>query len=200
MTLAFATVCVTKLLEVTVASALGALNPVVPVTINHPLGHCVKVLSLQSVLSVTPCNRRCDLKEQVVHLFQCMHASILVSSNAPVRKQIEACSGRGQALLPLTVCRCLHMHIQYYTNIMEPASCSGSSWEEADPHTGTTIVAIAFPGGVVLGADSRVSTGNYVSNRASDKTTPLTDNVYLLRSGSAADTQVVADYGESFML
>ena len=51
----------------------------------------------------------------------------------------------------------------------------------------------------MLGADSRVSTGNYVSNRASDKTTPLTENVYLLRSGSAADTQVVADYGECFL-
>ena len=59
-------------------------------------------------------------------------------------------------------------------------------------------MAIAFDGGVVVGADSRVSTGNYISNRASDKITPLTDNVYLLRSGSAADTQVVADYGEAF--
>lgn len=63
------------------------------------------------------------------------------------------------------------------------------------PHTGTTIVAVSYDGGVVLGADSRVSTGNYVSNRASDKITSLADNVYLLRSGSAADTQAIADYG-----
>jgi 20S proteasome alpha/beta subunit len=27
------------------------------------------------------------------------------------------------------------------------------------PHTGTTIVAVAYPGGVVLGADTRVTTG-----------------------------------------
>lgn len=47
----------------------------------------------------------------------------------------------------------------------------------------------------MIGADSRVSTGTYVSNRASDKTTPLSDNVWLLRSGSAADTQLVSDYG-----
>jgi 20S proteasome subunit beta 1 len=66
----------------------------------------------------------------------------------------------------------------------------------AAPHTGTTIVACLYDGGVVIGADSRVSTGTYVSNRASDKITPLWDNVYLLRSGSAADTQVVSDYGE----
>ncbi|CAL8465244.1 g4779 [Coccomyxa elongata] len=62
------------------------------------------------------------------------------------------------------------------------------------PHTGTTIVAVSFDGGVVLGADSRVSTGNYVSNRASDKITALSDNTYMLRSGSAADTQAIADY------
>lgn len=134
----------------------------------------------------------------------------------------------------------------------------------APPHTGTTIVAVSYAGGVVIGADSRVSTGEqscshgfiahllclqpglpcrgkrlgraptyrppvgrpaahlcllhaparvlprpsvhplyppipppgtYVSNRASDKITDLSDNVYLLRSGSAADTQAVADYG-----
>ena len=66
----------------------------------------------------------------------------------------------------------------------------------AAPHTGTTIVAVSYAGGVVIGADSRVSTGTYVSNRASDKITALCDNVWLLRSGSAADTQAVADYGE----
>ncbi len=152
------------------------------------------------------------------------------------------------------------------------------------PHTGTTIVAVQYDGGVVIGADSRVSTGGqraavslgarhvspckallhcacryaaakavpctfthgtaclephsvcqadsgaqkvplllrhtvtrspqrsgavtpatlrhpagtYISNRASDKLTPLTDLVWLLRSGSAADTQLVADYGETF--
>ena len=64
--------------------------------------------------------------------------------------------------------------------------------------TGTTILAASFEGGVVLGADSRVSTGNYISNRASDKITPLNEgSIYLCRSGSAADTQLVADYGAS---
>lgn len=72
-----------------------------------------------------------------------------------------------------------------------------SSQAEQAPQTGTTIVAVSFDGGVVLGADSRVSTGNYVSNRASDKITGLADNVYMLRSGSAADTQAIADYGDS---
>ncbi len=68
----------------------------------------------------------------------------------------------------------------------------------AAPHTGTTIVAVEYDGGVVLGADSRVSTGTYVSNRASDKITPLSESIYLLRSGSAADTQAVSDYVRYF--
>ena len=98
----------------------------------------------------------------------------------------------------------------------------GACWEtDASPHTGTTIVAVSYQDGVVIGADSRVSTGAYVSNRASvghaelafahmllstaslstscvrlqDKLTALHDSVWLLRSGSAADTQLVADYG-----
>eukprot|EP00771_Trimastix_marina_P000838 gnl/Trimastix_PCT/1871.p1 GENE.gnl/Trimastix_PCT/1871~~gnl/Trimastix_PCT/1871.p1 ORF type:complete len:227 (+),score=41.28 gnl/Trimastix_PCT/1871:645-1325(+) len=58
---------------------------------------------------------------------------------------------------------------------------------------GTTIIAAKFNGGVVLGADSRSSTGAYVANRYTDKLYPLTDNIYILRSGSSADTQAVAD-------
>lgn len=79
--------------------------------------------------------------------------------------------------------------------IMADLAGSSSNFPSDQPHTGTTIVACTFNGGVVIGADSRVSTGTYISNRASDKITPLTDSVYLLRSGSAADTQAVSDYG-----
>jgi 20S proteasome alpha/beta subunit len=63
------------------------------------------------------------------------------------------------------------------------------------PQTGTTIVACVYNGGVVLGADGRVSVGQYISNRASNKIAPLTDTAFLLRSGSAADTQAISDYG-----
>lgn len=48
----------------------------------------------------------------------------------------------------------------------------------------TTIMACVYDGGVVLGADSRTSTGNYVANRASDKITQVMDNVWMCRSGS----------------
>ncbi|CAN6464546.1 unnamed protein product [Victoria cruziana] len=44
-----------------------------------------------------------------------------------------------------------------------------------------------------------VALGMYVANRASDKITQLTDNVYLCRSGSAADSQIVSDYVRYFL-
>lgn len=78
-----------------------------------------------------------------------------------------------------------------------PCIASDAPGKSEAPQTGTTIVAVTFDGGVVLGADGRVSTGTYISNRASNKIQQLTDNVYLLRSGSAADTQAIGDYGET---
>mmetsp|Transcript_17038 Transcript_17038/g.27720 ORF Transcript_17038/g.27720 Transcript_17038/m.27720 type:complete len:218 (-) Transcript_17038:230-883(-) len=65
--------------------------------------------------------------------------------------------------------------------------------------SGTTIMAIEYEGGVILGADSRTSTGSYVANRASDKLTYLHDTIYACRSGSAADTQAIADYVRYFL-
>ena len=64
---------------------------------------------------------------------------------------------------------------------------------------GTTIIAVAFEGGVVLAADSRTSTGTYVVNRVSNKLTKLTENVYCCRSGSAADTQALAEMVSNYV-
>jgi len=63
----------------------------------------------------------------------------------------------------------------------------------------TTIMAVEFDGGVVLGADSRTSTGTYVANRVSDKLTALHHHIYCCRSGSAADTQALSDYVRYFL-
>jgi 20S proteasome subunit beta 1 len=57
----------------------------------------------------------------------------------------------------------------------------------------TSIIAVEFDGGVILGADSRTSTGSYVANRVSDKLTEIGERIYCCRSGSAADTQAVSD-------
>eukprot|EP00953_Heterococcus_sp_UTEX-ZZ885_P031623 16582-Heterococcus_DN1.PRE.1 len=55
-------------------------------------------------------------------------------------------------------------------------------------------MACVYEGGVIMGADSRTSTGTYVANRVSQKITPLHDAIYTCRSGSAADTQAISDY------
>ena len=55
-------------------------------------------------------------------------------------------------------------------------------------------MACVYKDGVVLGADSRTSTGSYVANRVTDKLTRLTDRIYVCRSGSAADTQNLSMY------
>lgn len=54
-------------------------------------------------------------------------------------------------------------------------------------------MAIEYSDGVVIGADSRATTGSYVSNRISDKLTKVSEYIYCCRSGSAADTQAISD-------
>lgn len=54
-------------------------------------------------------------------------------------------------------------------------------------------MAVSYDGGVIIGADSRTTTGSYIANRVTDKLTMIHDYIYCCRSGSAADTQAVAD-------
>lgn len=58
---------------------------------------------------------------------------------------------------------------------------------------GTTVMAVEYDGGVVIGADSRTTTGSYIPNRVTDKLTLLHETIFCCRSGSAADTQAVSD-------
>lgn len=60
--------------------------------------------------------------------------------------------------------------------------------------TGTTIMAIPAKDGVILGADTRVTSGVYIRSRSSDKIVALTEHIFCARSGSAADTMVLSDY------
>ncbi|GLD72889.1 proteasome subunit beta type-6-like protein, partial [Lates japonicus] len=66
-------------------------------------------------------------------------------------------------------------------------------WVSQEVSTGTTIMAVEYDGGVVIGADSRTTTGAYIANRVTDKLTPIHDRIFCCRSGSAADTQAIAD-------
>jgi len=69
--------------------------------------------------------------------------------------------------------------------------------KQGEVNLGTSIMAVAFNNGkeqgVVIGADSRTTTGSYIANRVTDKLTCVHDRIYCCRSGSAADTQAVAD-------
>ncbi|KAK0520640.1 Proteasome subunit beta type-1 [Tilletia horrida] len=65
--------------------------------------------------------------------------------------------------------------------------------KEGEVDLGTSIMAVAYDEGVIIGADSRTTMGSYIANRVTDKLTHVTDRIYCCRSGSAADTQAVAD-------
>ncbi|KAI0053094.1 20S proteasome subunit [Auriscalpium vulgare] len=65
--------------------------------------------------------------------------------------------------------------------------------KSGEVNLGTSIMAVQFDGGVVVGADSRTTTGSYIANRVTDKLTHVHDRIYCCRSGSAADTQTIAD-------
>jgi len=64
---------------------------------------------------------------------------------------------------------------------------------------GTSIMAIKFKGGVILGADSRTTTGSSIANRVTDKLTQVYDKIWCCRSGSAADTQAINDIVQYYL-
>ncbi|OQS54649.1 Proteasome [Ecytonucleospora hepatopenaei] len=55
--------------------------------------------------------------------------------------------------------------------------------------TGTTIMAFKYKEGIMFAADSRTSSGQFVSCYYSDKITRLTDNILCCRAGNAAHTK-----------
>mmetsp|Transcript_7243 Transcript_7243/g.15499 ORF Transcript_7243/g.15499 Transcript_7243/m.15499 type:complete len:228 (-) Transcript_7243:345-1028(-) len=85
------------------------------------------------------------------------------------------------------------MEVFNATNSHSAASMT-PDWMTSEHSMGTTIMAVTYEGGVVMGADSRTSTGVYVANRVADKITAITNQIYCCRSGSAADTQAISDY------
>lgn len=79
------------------------------------------------------------------------------------------------------------------SNTMNGISVDINHLKKGEISLGTSIMAVTFKDGVILGADSRTTTGSYIANRVTDKLTQIHDTIYCCRSGSAADTQAVAD-------
>src|SRR6202012_3021052 len=71
--------------------------------------------------------------------------------------------------------------------------------KSGEVNLGTSIMAINFRDGVVLGAVSRTTTGAYIANPVTDKLTQVSDTIWCCRSGSAADTQAVADIVQHYL-
>ncbi|KAK9468617.1 nucleophile aminohydrolase [Lipomyces arxii] len=76
---------------------------------------------------------------------------------------------------------------------MNGISVDMKALKAGEVNLGTSIMAVTFDGGVILGADSRTTTGAFIANRVTDKLTQVHDTIWCCRSGSAADTQAVAD-------
>jgi 20S proteasome subunit beta 1 len=74
---------------------------------------------------------------------------------------------------------------------------NNNNHERGGINMGTTIVAMKSKQGVIVGADTRTSQGTMVSNRFAEKISTIYQqgslSCVLCRSGSAADTQVLAD-------
>merc|ERR1719356_1441065 len=60
-------------------------------------------------------------------------------------------------------------------------------------------MAVAFDGGVVMGADTQALTGDYVANRASRKISKVHDKIFVCRCGSAADTQALTGFVMNYL-
>jgi len=91
-----------------------------------------------------------------------------------------------------------HAPVHHYSD-QSQKSAETRNLKAGEVSTGTTIMAVAYEGGVILGADSRTSTGTYVANRVSDKIVQLHESIWCCRSGSAADTQALTDYVRHYL-
>lgn len=58
-------------------------------------------------------------------------------------------------------------------------------------NTGTTIVALTYKDGLIMGADSRATAGNIIADKQCEKVHKLTDSIYACGAGTAADLEQV---------
>mmetsp|Transcript_25815 Transcript_25815/g.51776 ORF Transcript_25815/g.51776 Transcript_25815/m.51776 type:complete len:219 (-) Transcript_25815:596-1252(-) len=63
----------------------------------------------------------------------------------------------------------------------------------AENSMGTTLVVVEYNEGVIVATDSQTTSGYLITNRVADKITELSNFAVCCRSGSAADTQVIAN-------
>jgi len=67
----------------------------------------------------------------------------------------------------------------------------GANFLPAAKKTGTTIVGVVYKDGVVLGADTRATSGTEVAEKNCEKIHYLAPNMYCCGAGTAADTEMI---------
>eukprot|EP01086_Lenisia_limosa_P000889 TRINITY_DN11536_c0_g1_i1.p1 TRINITY_DN11536_c0_g1~~TRINITY_DN11536_c0_g1_i1.p1 ORF type:complete len:202 (+),score=23.26 TRINITY_DN11536_c0_g1_i1:56-661(+) len=58
---------------------------------------------------------------------------------------------------------------------------------------GTSLCAVVYKGGVVMGADSRTTMGTFISSRGSEKVIKVSDHCLCLRSGRSSHSEAAID-------
>jgi len=85
-----------------------------------------------------------------------------------------------------------------FSNVQRNVSLVGSGFPEPKTtKTGTTIVGCIFADGVILGADTRATSGNIVADKNCSKIHRITDRIYCCGAGTAADTEMTTRKIES---
>lgn len=60
-------------------------------------------------------------------------------------------------------------------------------------------MAVTFDQGVLLGADSRTTSGVFIPSKVSDKIEPIHRRIFCLRSGNSAHTQTISRYVRHYL-
>ncbi len=63
--------------------------------------------------------------------------------------------------------------------------------------TGTTTVGMVCKDGIVLAADKRATSGNFIADRRTQKIYNITDDIAVTIAGTASDAQLLVRYGQS---
>ncbi|CAC27058.1 26S proteasome, beta-1 SU [Guillardia theta] len=65
---------------------------------------------------------------------------------------------------------------------------------------GTTIISLKYINGIIIGSDSKVNIGSFISNRNSDKVFQLSKFIVCCRSGKSADNQNLCDKLKNYVI
>lgn len=119
---------------------------------------------------------------------------LFLSLQYPKKKLMEQAFGLPQLSQPLN-------NELIYCPVLNPNSKTfyDSPLKKGEDSTGTSLIAVTFKDGVMVGADSRTSSGSYVANRLTKKLDQIHDRIIVCRSGSSADTQAVSGFVEYYL-